>query len=115
VPDLAGWRRERLPTIPEEAYFSLAPDWVCEVLSPSTERIDRARKLRIYAEALVAHVWLLNPSLHTLEVLRLRDGLWEIVGTWADAAIVRAEPFDSVELQLSILWDEGPAGGAVPR
>ncbi len=61
VPDLAGWRRERLPAMPDEAFFSLAPDWVCEVLSPSTERIDRGRKLRIYAEAGVAHAWLVNP------------------------------------------------------
>ena len=62
VPDLAGWRRERMPAIPDAAFFTLAPDWVCEVLSPSTERIDRGRKLRIYAEAGVAHAWLVNPA-----------------------------------------------------
>jgi Uma2 family endonuclease len=69
VPDLAGWRRERMPAIPEEAFFSLAPDWVCEVLSPSTARIDRGRKLRIYAAAGVAHAWFVNPLERTLEVL----------------------------------------------
>jgi Uma2 family endonuclease len=104
VPDVAGWRRERMPAMPDEAFFSLAPDWVCEVLSPSTERIDRSRKLRIYAEAGVAHAWLVKPSDGTLEVLRLREGSWTIVGVWEDAASVRAEPFEAVELELGRLW-----------
>ena len=104
VPDLAGWRRDRMPAIPDEAFFTLAPDWVCEVLSPSTERIDRGRKLRIYAEAGVAHAWLVQPSQRTLEVLRLRDGAWTIVGVWEDAAVVRAEPFEAIELELGRLW-----------
>jgi Uma2 family endonuclease len=104
VPDIAGWRRERMPAIPDEAYFSVAPDWVCEVLSPSTERIDRSRKLRIYAEAGVAHAWLVKPTDRTLEVLRLREGAWTIVAVWEDAAVVRAEPFDAIELELGRLW-----------
>jgi Uma2 family endonuclease len=104
VPDLGGWRRERLTRMPEEAFFSLAPDWVCEVLSPSTERIDRSRKLRIYAEAGVAHAWLVKPTDRTLEVLRLRDRAWTIVGVWDDAAVARAEPFDAVGLELGRLW-----------
>jgi Uma2 family endonuclease len=108
VPDLAGWRRERLPVMPEEAYFSLAPDWVCEVLSPSTTRIDRGRKLRIYAEAGVPHAWLVNPQDRTLEVLRLRDGAWTIVAVWEDAAVVRAEPFEAIELELGRLWADPP-------
>jgi Uma2 family endonuclease len=110
VPDLAGWRRERLPAMPDEAFFTLAPDWVCEVLSPSTERFDRSRKLRTYAEAGVAHAWLLKPSDRTLEVLRLREGAWTIVGVWEDAASVRVEPFEAVELELGRLWaDSAPA------
>ncbi len=104
VPDLAGWRRGRLPAIPDEAYFSLAPDWVCEVLSPSTERFDRSRKLRIYAEAGIAHAWLVKPTDRTLEVLRLREGAWTIVGVWEDAASVQVEPFETVELELGRLW-----------
>jgi Uma2 family endonuclease len=104
VPDLAGWRRERLAIIPDEAFFTLSPDWVCEVLSPSTERIDRGRKLRIYAEAGIAHAWLVQPSQRTLEVLRLRDGAWTILGVWEDAARVRVEPFEAVELELGRLW-----------
>jgi Uma2 family endonuclease len=109
VPDLAGWRRERMPAMPEEAFFSLAPDWVCEILSPSTERIDRSRKLRIYAEAGVVNVWLLNPVERMLEVLRLRDGAWTIVAVWEDAAVVRAEPFEAIELGLASLWVDPPA------
>ena len=72
VPDIAGWRRERLPAVPSDAYFTLAPDWVCEVVSPSTEAIDRGRKLGIYAREGVAHAWLVDPLRHTLEVLASR-------------------------------------------
>src|SRR5262249_11094618 len=104
VPDVCGWRRERLPDIPDTAFFSEAPDWVCEVLSPSTERIDRARKLRIYAEAGVTHAWLVNPVERTLEVLRLRDGAWTIVAVCTGSDEVRVEPFDAIVLPLERLW-----------
>jgi Uma2 family endonuclease len=109
VPDLAGWRRERLPAMPEEAFFSLAPDWVCEVLSPSTGRIDRGRKLRIYAEAGVAHAWFVNPLERMLEVLRLREGAWTIVAVCSDSDTVRIEPFEAIELELGRLWVDPPA------
>ena len=108
VPDLAGWRRERMPAVPDEAYFTLAPDWVCEVLSPSTERVDRGKKLRAYAAAGVTHAWLVKPSDRTLEVLRLREGAWTIVAVWEDTAIVRAEPFEAIELELGRLWADPP-------
>ena len=99
-----------MPAIPEEAFFALAPNWICEVLSPSTARIDRGRKLRIYAEAGVAHAWLVNPLERTLEVLRLREGAWTIVGAWEDSAVVRVEPFEAIELELGRLWaDAAPA------
>jgi Uma2 family endonuclease len=106
VPDLAGWRRERLPAMPDEAFFTLAPDWVCEVLSPSTERIDRSRKLRIYAEAGVQHAWLVKPSDRTLEVLHLRDGAWTIVGVCSGSDVVRIKPFEAIELELGRLWPD---------
>lgn len=110
VPDIGGWRREGMPTIPDADYFPTAPNWVCEVLSPSTEKFDRARKLRIYAEAGVQHAWLVNSRNRTLEVLRLREGAWTIVGMWEDAAVVRAEPFEAIELELGRLWpDVAPA------
>jgi Uma2 family endonuclease len=104
VPDLAGWQRERLPEIPEGAFFTLAPDWACEVLSPSTERIDRVKKLRIYAAAGVGHAWLVNPVERTLEVLRRTDGAWTIVGIHSGDDLVRAEPFAAVEMALGRLW-----------
>lgn len=105
VPDLAGWRRERLPSLPEESYFSVAPDWVCEVLSPSTASIDRVKKLRIYAREQVAHAWLVDPLAKTLEALRLENGRWSIVTTVAGLDVVRVEPFDALELDLWLLWE----------
>jgi Uma2 family endonuclease len=114
VPDIAGWRRERMPAIPDEAYFTLPPDWVCEVLSPSTERFDRTKKLRIYAESQVAHAWLVKPTDRTVEVLRLRDGAWTIVGFCEDRAVVRVEPFETIDLDLGRLWAEPAPPAADP-
>jgi Uma2 family endonuclease len=105
VPDLAGWRRARVPALPEETYFSVAPDWVCEVLSAATASVDRVKKLAIYAREGVGHAWLVDPLAQTLEVLRLEGGRWIIVATWAKADIVRAEPFDAIDLDLTLLWD----------
>jgi Uma2 family endonuclease len=105
VPDLGGWRRERLPVMTnEEPYFTLAPDWVCEVLSPSTAKLDRAEKLPIYARAEVKYAWLIDPLEHTLEVRRLDGDKWTILEFFQDDAKVRAEPFDAIELDLSVLW-----------
>jgi Uma2 family endonuclease len=106
VPDLAGWRRERLPAIPDTPAFTLAPDWVCEVASPSTERLDRAKKMPAYAREGVPHLWLVNPAPKTLEVYRLVDGHWLLLVTHEGSAVVRAEPFDAVELELGPLWGE---------
>ena len=108
VPDLAGWRRERLPFVPDAAYLTLAPDWACEVLSPSTERIDRSRKMRIYAREGVRHLWLLDPLVRTLEALRLEDGRWVVLATHSDSDIVRVEPFDAIEIALNTLWSDPP-------
>jgi Uma2 family endonuclease len=105
VPDLAGWRRERMPRVPlEAAAFELAPDWVCEVLSPSTEAGDRADKMPIYAAERVAHAWLVDPVVRTLEVHRLDGETYRVVGVRRDAARARAEPFDAIELELGALW-----------
>jgi Uma2 family endonuclease len=106
VPDLAGWRVERMPTPPKTAALELPPDWVCEVLSPSTEKLDRADKLDIYANATVRYAWLVNPLLQTLEGLRLEDKRWLRIATHAGSARVRAEPFDAIELELFALWGE---------
>lgn len=104
VPDLGGWRRERMPVLPEVTAFELAPDWVCEVLSPSTAPLDRTRKLPIYARERVEHVWLVDPSPRTLEVLRLDGDGYRIVGAWHGDAIVHAEPFEAYALHLADLW-----------
>lgn len=106
VPDLAGWRRERLPVVPDEAFLTLAPDWIVEVLSPSTARLDRVKKLGVYAREGVAHAWLLDPIARTLEVLVLEDTRWVIQATHEGDARVRAVPFDAVEIDLALLWGE---------
>ncbi|WP_164017584.1 Uma2 family endonuclease [Pyxidicoccus trucidator] len=104
VPDMAGWRRERMPQIPRVPYFTLAPDWVCEVLSPSTASLDRKRKRELYAREGVTHVWLIDPDTRTLEVFQRHNGKWVERGTWSGDARIRAEPFEAVELELGALW-----------
>ena len=104
VPDLAGWRIERVGDWSEAAYLTLAPDWICEVLAPSTERIDRTEKLAIYAREGVQHVWLLGPLARALEILRLESGQWSLAATHEGEQAIRAEPFDAVALELGALW-----------
>ncbi len=112
VADLAGWRRERFPrdvvdadADTEPAAITTAPDWVCEILSERTEAIDRGRKMRIYRREHVGHVWLLDPRQRTLEVYKLNArGRWEELESYEGDTVVRAEPFDAVEIDLSILW-----------
>ena len=106
VPDIAGWRRERLPRLPAEAWFTLAPDWLCEVLSPSTARLDRLKKLRVYARERVTDVWLVDPLQRLVEALRLDGERWTIVGTYGGNDVVRLAPFADIELQLAWLWPE---------
>jgi len=104
VPDIAGWRRERLARIPDAPWLDLAPDWLCETLSPSTAAIDRGRKLRIYAHEGVRHVWLLDPIARTLEVLALDGDRWSIAAVHSGSEAVRAEPFAAIDLDLARLW-----------
>ena len=105
VPDLAGWRRERMPEMPTSpAYFTLAPDWCCEILSPGTEAIDRGEKAEIYAEHGVAHYWLVNPELQTIEVLRLDGSTYRIVKVVRGEASQRIEPFEAIEFPVTSLW-----------
>jgi Uma2 family endonuclease len=121
VPDLAGWRRERVPALsPETPYLAVSPDWVCEILSPSTIRIDRIRKLAIYARERVGHAWLLDPVARTLEVFRLDGERWLLVGQFEGDGMVRAEPFDAVGLEMGRWWlpeqaDGGGTGGGSAR
>lgn len=104
VPDLAGWKKERFPVEEPHNWISVAPDWVCEILSPATAAVDRARKMPIYAQHQVLHAWLIDPILQTLEVFRLETGRWIVLGVYAQSAKVRAEPFTELELDLPLLW-----------
>ena len=104
VPDLAGWRRERMPEMPHTAACELAPDWVCEVLSPKTAVLDRSEKLPGYAREGVAFAWLVDPILETLEAYVLEREHWLLLGTWTGNAKVRVTPFAELELDLSALW-----------
>jgi Uma2 family endonuclease len=106
VPDIAGWRRTRLPRLPSEAWFPLAPDWICEVLSPATAALDRGRKLPIYARDGVLNAWLVDPLAQTVEVLRRGQEGWLLLATYTAREIIRAEPFEAIEIELPLLWDE---------
>ncbi len=106
VPDLAGWRRERMPQFPDAPWTEIAPDWVCEVLSPGTRRIDLTDKRRIYAAVGVPHLWLVDPLARTLEAFALRDGSWVLLAALRDDAEVRLPPFDAVAFPLAALWPD---------
>jgi Uma2 family endonuclease len=103
VPDLAGWRRSRMPAMPDVVTFDLTPDWVCEGLSPSTARIDQGRKREIYAKHGVGHVWWVNPELQTVEVLTL-DGTTYRVSTATGGNKRCVLPPFTRRLELSKLW-----------
>lgn len=104
VPDLAGWRRERMPSPPTDAFVTLAPDWVCEVLSPSTSRHDRTKKLPVYARVGVPHLWLVDPLAQMLEVYRLQSGHWVLLAAHGGDESIRAAPFEMVAVELKRLW-----------
>ena len=104
VPDLAGWRRERMPDYPDAAYCTLAPDWVCEVLSPSTRKLDLHGKRSIYAREGVGYLWFVEPTDRTLEAFELRNGEWVLLATAQDDAAVSIRPFDAVSFSLGDLW-----------
>jgi len=104
VPDIAGWRRQRMPLLPNVAAFTEVPDWVCEVVSASTAQTDRAHKTRIYAREQVGHLWMVDPLARTLEVYRLEGGRWVVASTHGGAERACAEPFQAVELDIGRWW-----------
>ena len=106
VPDIAGWRRERMPVLEDVPYSELAPDWVCEVVSPSTGRNDRVLKMPIYAREQVGHLWLVDPKMRTLEVYRLEGQRWVVINTHGGSGMIRAEPFEALEIDLGRWWLE---------
>lgn len=113
APDIAGWRIERMPVLPRLAYFTVAPDWICEVLSPSTEKLDRIDKMLVYAREGVKHVWLVHPLRQTIEAFALTpEKLWLSIGLHAGNVRVRIPPFEAIELDLGPLWPEIEGGPA---
>jgi len=111
VPDVAGWHRDRLPGYPERNFFEIKPDWVCEILSGSTERRDRTLKSRIYGGAGVPHMWLIDPRLQILEAFENDRGRWTKIGDWNSDDEVRAPPFDAISFSLADLWPLDPPLG----
>ena len=104
VPDLAGWKKGRMPEIPDVDHFEMVPDWICEVLSPSNARLDRTKKVPKYAEVGVNYLWLIDPIATTLEVFRLEKKRWVLFQTFSQDDKIRAEPFEAMEFNLSTLW-----------
>lgn len=104
VPDLAGWLRVRMPELPDDAWIALPPDWVCEVLSPSTAQTDRSLKLPVYAKYGIKHCWLLDPVLKTLEAYELVSGKWMLLGTLKENDNVCTPPFEAISFPLGVLW-----------
>ena len=104
VPDIAGWRRERMPEFPTGAYFTLAPDWVCEVLSPSTRKLDLGAKRAVYAREGIGYLWLVDPDARSLEAFELRGTEWILIDALFDDALVSLPPFDAITFNLGDLW-----------
>lgn len=102
VPDLAGWRRKRLPNVPDAPFLDVAPDWVCEVLSARTKRLDRMKKVPVYGRERVRQLWLVDPRARIVEIFRLEGERYVLVGTWGENQRARVEPFDAIELDLSV-------------
>lgn len=106
VPDISGWKKERYFKPKDQNWVSVTPDWVCEVLSPSSIRYDRIVKAKTYAKHQIPYFWIIDPFSETLEVLKNETGMWSIIGTYSNDDKVRAEPFQEVEIDLSGLWFE---------
>jgi Uma2 family endonuclease len=107
VPDLAGWREERYPgdVDDDDAFFTTAPDWACEILSDSTARVDRMKKIPIYARETIGHVWIVDPRDRTVEVLRLAEGRYLLIGTsGGDDQPFTLEPFEAVPIPPASFW-----------
>ena len=114
VPDLAGWRRERMPALPDTAWFALAPDWACEVLSPATAIVDRTRKQDIYREHGVPWLWFVDPTARTIEVLSRAEHGWMVAGTFGGTGEARIPSFDAVAIDIGALWDISPPVPSAP-
>lgn len=108
VPDIGGWRRERMTEPAEKPHFEVAPDWVCEALSPRTEKYDKGEKRKIYAEYGVDHVWHVDPRVRMLEVFARQERDWLLTGTFFENDEVCAAPFPALTFRLGLLWPFDP-------
>jgi len=97
-----------MPFFPEVAWFDIAPDWVCEVVSPPTARLDRVRKMPKYAANAIEYAWLVDPLLQLVDAFRLHEGKWVLLGSFGGEQKVRIEPFDAIEIDLTHAWIERP-------
>jgi Uma2 family endonuclease len=109
VPDLAGWRQERMPELPTNHIFSVTPDWICEVISPSSGRLDRLKKMPIYARGDVDYAWIVDPEQQTLEAYHRESDRWSLVGTYGEEPVARVQPFDDIEINLALIWGPLPS------
>jgi Uma2 family endonuclease len=107
VPDVAGWRIERMPSIPDVVGITVVPDWVCEIISPTTGRLDRTRKMPVYAREGVRHAWLVDPLARTVEVYRLEAGSWVVARALGGDVSEREEPFAERALEVGRWWMPG--------
>lgn len=114
VPDIAGWRRSRMPEYPDAPAFTIPPDWVCEVLSPSTRAYDRTTKRDRYAHHGVAFLWLVSTDARTLEAFALEGGRWVLAGAFGPGDSVAAPPFDAAPFPLDALWPDAPPAAETP-
>lgn len=105
VPDIAGWRKDQVPELPTaKPYLEIAPNWVCEIISKSTVRVDRVLKMPLYAREGVGFAWLVDPDKNSLEVFRRHEASWVLEKSFVGAELVRAIPFEAIEIDLGALW-----------
>ena len=104
VPDVAGWRRERLARLPTNRPIDTPPDWICEVVSPNDRGRDRVRKASLYLRAGIPHYWILDTDARSLEAFAARAGAWRRSGGRTDGDTPRIPPFESIELDISSLF-----------
>jgi Uma2 family endonuclease len=104
VPDLAGWKRERMPTVPKDHRFEIIPNWVCEILSPSTASKDREIKMPLYARHGVRYAWIVDPFNREMEAMELKNGTWTLLSSFSEEDLVAVVPFDAITIALSDLW-----------
>lgn len=109
VPDIGGWRRERMAQPPQNHVFTIVPDWICEVISPSSGRLDRMKKMPIYAHEGVAYAWLVDPLQQMIEVAENEHGAWKTLAVHGENQVVRIPPFEAIEIDLTLLWGAPPA------